>query len=94
MNGSAIERVFRAAGGRIIAALVARFRDLSLAEDAFSESCVRALSAWQEDGVPQDPAAWLYQVAVRVALDMLRRQRTRQQIIPDPPHGIRPRRTR
>jgi RNA polymerase sigma-70 factor (ECF subfamily) len=85
MNGSAIERVFRAAGGRIIAALVARFRDLSLAEDCFSESCMRALSAWQEGGVPQDPQAWLYQVAVRVALDMLRRQRTRQQIIPDPP---------
>ncbi|WP_027522671.1 RNA polymerase sigma factor [Bradyrhizobium sp. Ec3.3] len=85
MNGSAIERVFRAASGRITAALVARFRDLSLAEDAFSESCVRALSAWQETGVPDDPAAWLYRVASRVAVDMLRRQRTRRQFVPDPP---------
>jgi RNA polymerase sigma-70 factor (ECF subfamily) len=85
MNGSAIERVFRAAGGRIIAALVARFRDLSLAEDAFSESCLRALRSWQTEGVPNDPAAWLYQVAVRVALDQLRRQRTRQKGIPESP---------
>lgn len=85
MNGSAIERVFRAAGGRIIAALAARFRDLSLAEDAFSDSCVRALAAWPERGMPDDPAAWLYQVATRVALDMLRRQRTRQHLVPEPP---------
>jgi RNA polymerase sigma-70 factor, ECF subfamily len=85
MNGSAIERVFRASSGRIVAALVARFRDLTLAEDAFSESCVRAVGAWQVGGVPHDPAAWLYQVAVRVALDALRRQRTRQQMMPDPP---------
>ncbi|MBR1087359.1 RNA polymerase sigma factor [Bradyrhizobium manausense] len=85
MNGSAIERVFRAAGGRIIAALAGRFRDLSLAEDAFSESCVRALTAWRERGMPDDPAAWLYQVAGRVALDMLRRQRTRRQLAPEQP---------
>ena len=85
MNGSAIERVFRAAGGRIIAALTARFHDLSLAEDAFSESCVRALAAWQERGMPDDPAAWLYQVSSRAALDMLRRQRTRQQLVPEAP---------
>jgi RNA polymerase sigma-70 factor (ECF subfamily) len=85
MNGSALERVFRAASGRITAALVARFRDMTLAEDAFSESCLRAIGAWQDAGVPQDPAAWLYQVATRVALDMLRRQRTRQTIAPDPP---------
>jgi RNA polymerase sigma-70 factor, ECF subfamily len=84
MNGSAIERVFRASSGRTVAALVARFRDLTLAEDAFSESCVRAVATWQA-GVPQDPAAWLYQVAVRVALDALRRQRTRQHTMLDPP---------
>ena len=85
MNGSAIERVFRAAGGRIIPALAARFRDLSLAEDAFAEGCARAVRAWPDEGVPKDPAAWLYQVAVRVALDQLRAQRTRLRITPDPP---------
>lgn len=85
MNGSAIERVFRAAGGRIIAALAARFRDLSLAEDAFAEGCARAVRVWQDEGVPKDPAAWLYQVAVRIALDQLRAQRTRLRILPDPP---------
>jgi RNA polymerase sigma-70 factor (ECF subfamily) len=85
MNGAALERVFRAASGRIIAALAARFRDLTLAEDAFSESCLRALRAWPGRGVPDDPAAWLYRVAERVALDGLRRSRVREQQVLEPP---------
>ena len=78
MNGPALERVFREASGRIIAALAARFRDLSLAEDSFSEACLRALRAWPEHSLPNDPAAWLYRVAERIALDALARARIRQ----------------
>jgi RNA polymerase sigma-70 factor (ECF subfamily) len=85
MNGAALDRVFRAASGRIIAALAVRFRDLALAEDAFSESCLRAVRAWPEHGVPGDPAAWLYRVGERIALDMLRRRRVREQHVPDAP---------
>jgi RNA polymerase sigma-70 factor (ECF subfamily) len=76
MSGAALERVFRAASGRIVGALAARFRDLALAEDAFSEACARALEDWSARDVPADPAAWLYQVAVRAALDGLRRRQT------------------
>ena len=83
MNGAALDRVFREAGGRIIAALAGRFRDLSLAEDAFSESCLRAVRLWPEHGVPGNPAAWLYRVGERVALDVLRRKRVRGENIPD-----------
>ena len=82
MSGAALERVFREASGRIVAALAARFRDLSLAEDAFAESCVRALEVWREQGVPDDPPAWLYQVAVRAALDAIRRRHTRDRFAP------------
>lgn len=85
MNGPALERVFRAASGRIIAALAARFRDLALAEDSFSEACLRALRAWPERGVPNDPTAWLYRVADRIALDALRRQRTALRHAPEVP---------
>ena len=85
MNGAALDRVFRAASGRIIAALAARFRDLALAEDAFSESCLRAMRAWPERGMPDDPAAWLYRVAERIALDALRRRQVREQAICDVP---------
>ncbi|HEY7887751.1 MAG TPA: sigma-70 family RNA polymerase sigma factor [Steroidobacteraceae bacterium] len=85
-SGLALERVFRAASGRIIAALAARYRNLALAEDAFSEACLRALRAWPDTGVPDDPAAWLYRTASRVILDALRQQSVRERhSIPEPP---------
>jgi RNA polymerase sigma-70 factor (ECF subfamily) len=76
MSGAALERVFREASGRIVGALASRFRDLSLAEDSFAEACLRALEVWPVKEVPSDPAAWLYQVAMRAALDGIRRRRT------------------
>jgi RNA polymerase sigma-70 factor (ECF subfamily) len=78
MIGAALDRIFREASGRIVAALAARFRDLATAEDAFSEACTRALEVWPQQEMPRDPAAWLYQVAVRAALDALRRRRTQE----------------
>jgi RNA polymerase sigma-70 factor (ECF subfamily) len=86
VTGPALERVFRAASGRIIAILAARYRSLALAEDAFSEACLRALRAWPKAGVPDDPAAWLYRAASRVVLDALRQQSVRERhSIPEPP---------
>ena len=87
MSGLALERVFRAASGRIIAVLAARYRSLALAEDAFSEACLKALRAWPESGVPDDPAAWLYRAASRVILDALRQRsvRERHSLIEPPP---------
>jgi RNA polymerase sigma-70 factor (ECF subfamily) len=79
-----LEAVLRADGGRIIAALAARFRDLDLAEDALAEAYARAVSAWA-GAPPANPAGWLYRVATRVALDSLRRSAVRQAAaLPDP----------
>lgn len=76
--------VFRAASGRIIAALAARFRNLDLAEEALGEACARAVTAWA-DQAPRDPAAWLYRVAERVALDRLRQATVRATaVLPEP----------
>jgi RNA polymerase sigma-70 factor (ECF subfamily) len=79
-----LDQVAREASGRIVAALAARFRDLDIAEDAFSDACVKALEAWPQHGVPFDPAGWLYRTAERKALDALRRRRTRERLAPDP----------
>jgi RNA polymerase sigma-70 factor (ECF subfamily) len=91
MSGAALERVFREASGRIVGALAARFRDLALAEDAFSEACTRALEVWPAKDVPTDPAAWLYQVAVRAAVDGLRRRRTQERFASRSPSELDPR---
>ncbi len=87
MRAVVLDETFRAAGGRIRAALAARYRDLDLAEEAFAESCLKAVKAWGGDGqdLPRDPAAWLYRVAERAALDILRRRRARADNLPDEP---------
>ena len=72
------------ARSRVVAALAARFRDLDLAEDAFSDASLTALAVWPGDP-PRDPAAWLWWAALRKALDMKRRVRTRQSARHDAP---------
>ena len=38
------------------------------------DACLKAAQAWPREGAPRDPAAWLYAVARRRALDLLRRR--------------------
>jgi RNA polymerase sigma-70 factor (ECF subfamily) len=76
---------YRAAGGRVIAALAARFRDLDLAEEAFAEACARAAARWDAGAPPPNPAGWLYRAAERAALDLLRRDSVRARLRPEPP---------
>lgn len=75
----ALDHTAREAGGRIIAALAATFRDLDLAEEAFAEACARAAAVWPT-APPLDGAAWLYAAARRHAVDMIRRRNTRQRL--------------
>ncbi|WP_396593573.1 RNA polymerase sigma factor [Brevundimonas sp. R86498] len=80
--GRLLDRTFRDAGGRVVSALAAAFRDLDLAEEAFAEACARAAGRWG-DAPPADPAAWLYAVARRVAVDRVRRRTTAAAWQPD-----------
>jgi RNA polymerase sigma-70 factor (ECF subfamily) len=70
---SVLDQTARRDGGRIVAAVAAAFRDLDLAEEAYAEACARAAAVWPA-APPLDPAAWLYAVARRYALDMIRRR--------------------
>ncbi len=73
-----LERIFRDAHGRVIANLVARFRDFDLAEDVLQEAIVIALERWPEEGTPNNPVGWLTTTARRKAIDRLRRSQTLQ----------------
>jgi RNA polymerase sigma-70 factor (ECF subfamily) len=83
MPTSSLEEAVRNAGGRIIAALAVRFRNLDLAEEAFAQASLKAAEHWSQRGIPDDPAAWLYRVAERCLLDALRRNR-RAVAMPEP----------
>ena len=82
MNGSnqgdthrAIERVARQSYGRLVAYLSVHTHDLASAEDALSNALVSALDHWPQDGVPQNPEAWLMTAARRSLIDAVRHQR-------------------
>lgn len=85
MSLAVLDQVAREASGRIVGALAARFRDLDVAEDAFGDACLKAAEAWPKQGVPFDPAAWLYRTAERKAFDAFRRRRTRERLLPASP---------
>jgi predicted RNA polymerase sigma factor len=59
----AAEGVARAAYGRLLAILAAPTGDIELAEDCLADAFERALSTWPEQGVPDNPEAWLLTVA-------------------------------
>ena len=71
----AIDAVMRADRGRLLSALIARFRDFQLAEDALQEAATSALVHWGRSGLPSSPQGWLLKVAGTKAIDRLRRQR-------------------
>lgn len=77
-------RAISDARSRVVSALAARFRDLDLAEDAFSDAALTALAVWPADP-PRDAAAWLWRAALRRGLDATRRARTRARALQDPP---------
>lgn len=77
-----VEARLVAARPRAVAALLRYFRDLDLAEEAFQDACLRALSKWRENGPPRDAEAWLILVGRNVTLDHVRRQ-SRLTALPD-----------
>ena len=73
-----VEKIFREEHGRVLAALISRFGDFDLAEDALQDALVNALESWETDGIPKNPAAWLTTVARRRAIDRIRRAATHE----------------
>lgn len=60
---------------RLVAALISRFGDLDLAEDAAQDALAAALETWPRTGVPRTPLAWLMTTATRKAIDRLRKEK-------------------
>jgi predicted RNA polymerase sigma factor len=69
-----IERVARESYGRLVAYLSANTHDVAAAEDALSEALLKALRVWPQDGLPQNPEAWLLTAARNSIIDLIRHQ--------------------
>ena len=75
-----LEHLFRHQAGRIVAHLTRLLgpAHLDLAEETVQEAMVRALQTWPYQGMPENPAGWLFRVAHNAAIDALRRDQTAQ----------------
>jgi len=65
--------VFRIESAKIIAGLAKIVRDVGVAEELAQDALVSALEHWPDDGLPDNPGAWLMATAKNRALDRLRR---------------------
>ncbi|WP_280397263.1 RNA polymerase sigma factor [Nocardia carnea] len=72
--GRVLAGVLREHGSRLASSLVTLLGDFAAAEDLVSDAVEKALRSWPADGVPDDPQAWLFTVARRRGLDILRRE--------------------
>jgi RNA polymerase sigma factor (sigma-70 family) len=66
------ENLLRELTPRVVGAVVRRFGDFAAAEDAVQEALLAAAVQWPQQGVPDNPRAWLVQVASRRMTDHLR----------------------
>ena len=72
------EDLLREAAARVLAALVRRFGDFADSEDAVQEAMIAAAAQWPAEGVPENPAGWLVQVASRRMTDRARSESARR----------------
>jgi RNA polymerase sigma-70 factor, ECF subfamily len=73
-TAAAIDGLFRAEHGRVLATVVRLVNDFTLAEDAVQEAFIAALQQWPDEGIPGNPVAWLVSCARFKAIDQLRRR--------------------
>ena len=68
----ALEAVYRADRGRVLARLIGILGDFDLAEEALQDAWVAATVSWPTAGIPDNPAGWLVTAARRKAVDRIR----------------------
>ena len=66
---SAVEAVYRADWGRIVATLIRLVGDFDIAEESAQDAFAVAVDRWRADGVPEYPRAWIIQTAHHRAID-------------------------
>lgn len=74
--------VFREEAGRLAASVTRILGDFDAAEEVVQDALLAAWQQWPADGIPDHPGAWLWTVARRRAIDVLRRDLRYRQRVP------------
>jgi RNA polymerase sigma factor (sigma-70 family) len=77
------DHLFRHEYGKLVSTLTGIFgpEHLQLAEDVVQDSLVEAISHWSYEGIPDNPAAWLFRVAKNKAINIVNREKFRKQYV-------------
>jgi RNA polymerase sigma factor (sigma-70 family) len=73
-----VEQLLRDLTPQVLGALTRRHRDFAAAEDATQEALLAASMQWPLEGVPDNPAGWLYKIALRRLSDQARSEAARR----------------
>jgi len=79
-----VEDLLRELAPQVLAALVRRYGQFHLCEDASQEALLAAALQWPSGGRPENPRGWLITVASRRPMDQVRSEqarRTREELI-------------
>lgn len=74
-----LDAIWRIESPKLIAGLMRLVRDVGRAEELAQDAFVAALTRWPNEGIPDNPGAWLMTVAKRRAIDQIRRNKTFEQ---------------
>jgi RNA polymerase sigma-70 factor, ECF subfamily len=69
-----IDAVYRRESRRVLATLIRLLGDFDLAEEALHDAFMAALAQWPQDGVPDNPRAWLVSAGRFKGIDTIRRR--------------------
>ncbi len=72
------EHLLRELAPQVLRVLARKYKDFSAAENAVQEALLAASAQWPRDGVPDNPRAWLAQVASRRMADWIRSDAARR----------------
>lgn len=77
-----VSHLFRHEAGKMAAVLtrMVGLQQLNIAEDIVQDTLLQALNVWKVKGIPENPPAWLYTVAKRKAIDVIRQRNTHAHI--------------
>src|SRR5271154_4216439 len=70
-----IEVIYKDKFGQLISLILQRFRSLSIesTEDIVQETFAEAALLWPKQGVPENPAGWLYQTCKNKSINLLKK---------------------
>lgn len=75
---SEVEALLRELAPQVLGTLVRRYEQFDTCEDAVQEALLDASEQWPEQGVPDNPRAWLTTVAARRVIDHIRSENARR----------------